>query len=72
MEVRVCLLEAADEIMDVVQGPAMLALEPLAELYAAQLEVLGKYEERRAKRVERMKSEVGGGRGGGWEVRRRL
>ena len=72
MEVRVCLLEAADEIMDVVEGPAMLALEPLSELYTALLAVLGKYEERRVERVERMKSEVGraGGRwvGSGWVV----
>jgi hypothetical protein len=58
MEILVNLLEAADEIIDIVEGPKMLAVEQLAALFAKFGGVLEEYEERRAERMQRMQSEV--------------
>ncbi|KAI7835878.1 hypothetical protein COHA_010225 [Chlorella ohadii] len=57
MEILVNLLEAADEIIDIVDGPKMLAVEQLAALFAKFAGVLEEYEERRAERMQRMQSE---------------
>ena len=50
---------AVDEIIDIVDGPKMLAVEQLAALFAKFSGVLEEYEERRAERMQRMQSEVG-------------
>lgn len=63
MEILVTLLEAADEVIDIVDGPALLAPDSLAALFAAFGGVLGEYEERRGERMQRMQSEVGAGVG---------
>lgn len=57
MEILVNLLEAVDEITDIVEGPKMLSLEQLAVLFSKFSVVLEEYEERRAERMARMQSE---------------
>jgi hypothetical protein len=57
MDILVNLLEAADDIMDIVDGPKMLTLDQLTALFAKFAGVLQEYEERRAERMQRMQSE---------------
>ncbi|KAL4452685.1 hypothetical protein ABPG75_008347 [Micractinium tetrahymenae] len=57
MEILVALLEAVDEVIDIVDGPKLLQLEQLAPLFAKMAGVLEEYEERRAERMQRMQSE---------------
>ncbi|PSC74524.1 ARM repeat-containing [Micractinium conductrix] len=57
MEILVTLLEAVDEIVDIVDGPKMLTLEQLAPLCAKFAGVFEEYEERRTERMQRMQSE---------------
>ncbi|KAL4855412.1 Importin-5 [Chlorella vulgaris] len=57
MEILVNLLEAVDEIIDIVDGPKMLTLEQIAAAFSQFAGVVSEYEERREGRLDRMKSE---------------
>jgi hypothetical protein len=56
------MLEAIDEIVDIVDGPQLMTPVHLARAFKEFKSVFGNYEERRKERLER--KEVGGG--GSW------
>ena len=62
------MLGAAEELLEVARGPALLPAEGLGPLFEQLGVVLQDYEERRGERLERMTGEVRsqGGAGGRW------